>query len=75
MDGMPLREAIEFGLVLARGGQPPARAAVRLYVMGERTWRDFDAWPPAGYAARRFHLQPVGVLSAEASAAHPPYSS
>jgi uncharacterized protein len=64
-DGTPVREAIEFGLAHARGEQPPERAPVRLYVMGEEAWRDFDSWPPAGYAAQRFHLHPDGLLSAE----------
>ena len=37
----------------------------RLYVMGQETWRDFDSWPPPGYPAQRFHLQPGHTLSAE----------
>jgi uncharacterized protein len=64
-DGTPLREAMRFGLACARDGQPPQRAPVRLYVMGEEAWRDFDAWPPDGYPPQRFHLQPGGGLSAE----------
>ncbi|WP_188195258.1 CocE/NonD family hydrolase [Nonomuraea sp. SYSU D8015] len=63
MDGTAIREAVEFGLACARGEQPPERAPVRLYVMGEEAWRDFDSWPPPGYQAQRFHLQPGGVLS------------
>ena len=53
--GEALREAIEFGLACARGEQPPRRAPVRLFVMGEEAWRDFDCWPPSGYAPQRFH--------------------
>jgi putative CocE/NonD family hydrolase len=60
-----VREAIEFGLAYARGEEPPHRAPVRLFVMGEDAWRDFDSWPPKGYPARRFHLRPDGALSAE----------
>jgi putative CocE/NonD family hydrolase len=63
MDGTAIREATEFGLAHARGQQPPGRAPVRLYVMGQEAWRDFDSWPPPGYAAQRFHLQPGGALS------------
>jgi putative CocE/NonD family hydrolase len=65
LDPTPMREAIDFGLAHARGEQPPERAPVRLYVMGEEAWRDFDEWPPPGYAPQRFHLQPGGVLSTE----------
>jgi putative CocE/NonD family hydrolase len=64
----PVLEAIEFGLAHARGEDPPERAPVRLFVMGEEAWRDFASWPPEGYAARRFHLRPDGGLSAEPSA-------
>jgi uncharacterized protein len=63
IDGTAVREAVEFGLACARDGRPPDRAPVRLYVMGEEAWRDFDAWPPPGYAPTRFHLQPGGALS------------
>ncbi len=65
MDAAGHREALEFGLAHARGEQPPERAPVRLYVMGEEAWRDFDSWPPTGYAPQRFHLQPDGALSTE----------
>ena len=49
LDSAPLREAIDFGLAHARGEEPPRRAPVRLYVMGQDGWRDFESWPPAGY--------------------------
>jgi putative CocE/NonD family hydrolase len=64
-DGTAIREALEFGLAHSRGEQPPERAPVRLYVMGEEAWRDFDSWPPSGYAPQRFHLHPGGALSTE----------
>jgi putative CocE/NonD family hydrolase len=62
-DGTAIREAVEFGLALCRGQEPPKRAAVRLYVMGEEAWRDFDEWPPKGYVPQRFYLQLGGMLS------------
>ncbi|WP_158839508.1 CocE/NonD family hydrolase [Saccharothrix deserti] len=62
-DNTAIREALGFGLAHARGEQPPDRAPVRLYVMGEEAWRDFDSWPPRGYEPRRFHLQPGGALA------------
>jgi len=62
-DSTPIREAVEFGLAHARGERPAERGAVRLYVMGEEAWRDFDHWPPRGYQPRRFHLQPGDALS------------
>ncbi len=58
-------EALEFGLPHARGEEPPHRAPVRLYVMGEDTWRDFESWPPSGYSARPFYLGAHGALSAD----------
>ena len=62
-----LKQTLEFGLSCARGEQPPPRPPVRLYVMGEEEWRDFESWPPAGYSPRRFHLQSGGGLSRDAS--------
>jgi putative CocE/NonD family hydrolase len=70
LDGAMMREALEFGLALARGIEPPAREAVRLWVMGAETWRDFPSWPPPGYSPRPFYLGPDGSLGAE-----PPSSS
>ncbi|MEO6086240.1 MAG: CocE/NonD family hydrolase [Umezawaea sp.] len=67
LGGLMVREALEFGLAHARDEHPPERAAVRLYVMGENTWRDFDSWPPEGYAPQRFHLHADGLLSIEPS--------
>ena len=58
-------EAVEFGLPLAHGEQPSSRAPVRLYVMGEEAWHDFDTWPPQGYAAQRFYLQSDGLLATD----------
>ncbi|MEV7096729.1 CocE/NonD family hydrolase [Amycolatopsis sp. NPDC051045] len=63
--GQTLRETLEFGLAHARGEEPPERAPVRLFVMGEEAWRDFASWPPEGYAPQRFHLQGGGALAPE----------
>ena len=70
MDGTAVREAIEFGLALGRGEQPPERAPVRLFVMQAGAadggqWRDFGSWPPPGYPPQRFCLQPGGGLSVQ----------
>jgi uncharacterized protein len=69
MDGTMMREALEFGLACARGVEPPPRGPVRLYVMGEESWRDFEAWPPPGYSPQPFYLGPAGTLAAEPPAA------
>lgn len=58
-------EALGFGLAYARGEEPAERAPVRLFVMGQDEWRDFESWPPAGYEPRRFHLQADGGLAAD----------
>ncbi|HEX4832554.1 MAG TPA: CocE/NonD family hydrolase [Trebonia sp.] len=59
------RETLAFGLPLARGEEPPSRLPVRLYVMGAGEWREFESWPPPGYAPRRYYLQPGGGLFPE----------
>ena len=71
-DAAPLREAIEFGLTHARGEEPPPRAPVRLYVMGQDAWRDFESWPPAGYSPTPFYLGTNGVLTEDAPAGSEP---
>ncbi|MEV6444833.1 CocE/NonD family hydrolase [Amycolatopsis sp. NPDC051716] len=63
--GVSIRETLEFGLAHARGEEPPPRAPVRLFVMGEEAWRDFASWPPEGYAPQRFHLQAGGTLATD----------
>jgi putative CocE/NonD family hydrolase len=55
----------DLSLPLGRGEKPAERAWVRLYVMGEETWRDFASWPPEGYTATRYHLGADTVLSTE----------
>lgn len=64
-DPLLTRDAIEFGLAHARGEEPPPRAPVRLYVMGEEAWRDFESWPPKDYAPQRFYFQSGGSLSTD----------
>jgi putative CocE/NonD family hydrolase len=63
--GTAVREATEFGLAHAKDEQPAERAPVRLYVMGEDSWREFDSWPPVGYSPHRFHLQSSATMSTE----------
>jgi putative CocE/NonD family hydrolase len=65
MDPLITRESLEFGLAHARGQDPPPRAPVRLYVMGEAAWRDFDTWPPKDYVPQRFYLHADRALSTE----------
>ena len=65
MDGTMMREAIEFGLACARGEELPARKPVRLYVMGENAWREFESWPPPGYSPQPFYLAADGALAAK----------
>ena len=65
LDGEPMRETIAFGLAHARGEELPPRSPVRLYMMGEQAWHDFESWPPAGYSPVRFLLGPDGTLAAE----------
>lgn len=57
------QEVLTWAKPLALGKAPPPRKPVRLFVMGAEQWRDFDAWPPPGYAAQRWHLHPGGGLA------------
>jgi uncharacterized protein len=66
VESTALNEALTFGLAHAHGEQPPDRAPVRLFVMGEERWRDFPSWPPPGYHPQRLHLQPRAGLSSDA---------
>ncbi len=72
INNVAFNEALEFGLAHARGEQPAPRPPVRLYVMGQDAWRDFDSWPPQGYAPQRFYLQPGGGLAGDAPAESEP---
>ena len=65
-------EMLDFGLAHARGERPSPRAPVRLHVMGEDAWRDFDSWPPAGYTAKKFYLQAKRALSTTPSGTSTP---
>ena len=58
-----IKETLSFGLAHACGVPPPARAPVRLWVMGEEAWRDFPAWPPPGYVSQWHLLGAGGTLS------------
>jgi putative CocE/NonD family hydrolase len=69
IDGAIVREALEFGLDCARDVEPSPRGPVRLYVMGQEAWRDFESWPPPSYSPRPFYLGPEGALTAERPAA------
>lgn len=68
----PVREALEFGLAYARGEEPPPRPPVRLFVMGEDAWRDFESWPPPGYVPTPFYLAAGGALAPAAPALSEP---
>ena len=60
--GAAIADVVGWGAALARGEQPAGRAPVRLFVMGSEEWREFDQWPPAGYAPQRWHLDIDGTL-------------
>ncbi len=59
-----LRESIAwFRAQLLNDPSQLRKLPVRVYVMGADEWREFEAWPPAGYQIQRWHLQPDRVLS------------
>ena len=53
-----------------REGREP-RAAVRVFVMGSRTWQEFSLWPPAG-ESQRWYLGRWGTLDTEPPAESAP---
>ena len=69
-----ISEVVDWGAALARDEAPAERAPVRLFVMGVEQWRDFDQWPPAGYAEQRWHLNPGAALGAAPTREAPPTS-
>jgi putative CocE/NonD family hydrolase len=59
-----LRESIAWSRAHLLGDRSQLRASpVRIFVMGASEWRDYDAWPPAGFQEQRWHLQASGGLS------------
>ena len=69
-----MRETLGFGLAYARGVDPPERAPVRLFVMGEEAWRDFGSWPPTGLSRHSGSTSSRGgaLLRGAAARARPP---
>lgn len=43
-------------------GLPDEDAPVRIFIMGENRWRDFEAWPPPGTTTEAWYLAPEGRL-------------
>jgi putative CocE/NonD family hydrolase len=52
-------------------GDLPA-VAVRLFVSGAKQWMDFNEWPPPGYRASPWFLQPSGGLAPASPQDSPP---
>jgi uncharacterized protein len=64
LTGVSLREGIAWMRAHLLGDARMVRdARVRVYVTGERRWRELPDWPPPGTRERTFYLQPGGELS------------
>jgi len=70
--GVTVRESLAW-LDTHVKGQPGRirEAPIRLYVMGENTWRDFADWPPPA-RSERWYLQPGGALAPSVAPASEP---
>ena len=69
MTGVSLREGIAWMRAHLLGDARMMRdAPVRVYVTGERRWRELPDWPPPGARERTFHLHSGGRLAEEAAA-------
>lgn len=62
--GHMMRESLDWFDVHCGGRPREDRRPVRLRVMGTAGWRDYDEWPPPGYAPLRWYLQAEGHLGA-----------
>jgi hypothetical protein len=70
MTGVSLREGIAWLRAHLLGDARMVRdAPVRVYVTGERRWRELSDWPPPQARARTWYLQPGGALSESPPAA------
>ena len=61
-----IREAVtQFPALAAGRNAYPDRKAVRLYVNGANTWRDYSSWPPPDAQPQRLYLHAGGKLGNE----------
>lgn len=66
--GVTTRDALQWLDAHVKGKVARPRAQpVRVYLMGAKTWREFEDWPPPAQP-QRWHLQPHGVLAPAAPA-------
>jgi putative CocE/NonD family hydrolase len=64
LTGVSLREGIAWMRAHLLGDRRMVRdTPVRVYVTGQRRWRDLDDWPPPGAGERTFYLHAGGGLS------------
>lgn len=67
MTGVSLREGVAWMRAHLLGDTRMVRdAPVRLYVTGERRWRELSDWPPPDARERTYYLQAGGGLTASA---------
>jgi uncharacterized protein len=68
-----LRESLAWFRTHLLGEQGLLREApVRVFVMGRNQWRSLPDWPPAGYTAQRWFLQPGNALASQPPRASQP---
>ncbi len=71
--GASVRETLDWSeLHAGLATRSPERSRVRLYVMGEGRWRDFDSWPPKGFEPVKWYLHGPGALRANVPPAGTP---
>jgi putative CocE/NonD family hydrolase len=59
------REQVAFFNAFLKGGAPPDRAPVRIFVMGANRWRDEHEWPLQRAVPTRFYLRDGGRLTTQ----------
>ena len=64
-----VRDTLEWSAIQTGHERDPSRAAVRAFVMGANTWRDFETWPPEQSVPTPWYLGSGGQLGREPDAA------
>ncbi len=72
--GETVRQALPLFREILMNAPAPPRLPVRLFVLGANQWRQYQSWPPPGFAPVVYYLSPGGGLSTRLPPPGPPGS-